>query len=47
MARTDDAVLAALPFSDVWAIRTALERARVRFAFDAEGRPGAEMADGL
>lgn len=45
-AQGDD-TMAALPFSDVWAIRTVLERAGVRFAFDAEGRPGAEMADGL
>ena len=43
-AQTDDASMAALPFAGVWAIRTALERAGVRFAFDAEGRPGAEMA---
>ena len=28
---------------DLSAVRTVLERAGVRFAFDAEGRPGAEM----
>ncbi|WP_237482984.1 hypothetical protein [Lichenibacterium dinghuense] len=40
----DDADMATLSHSDVWAIRTALERAGVRVAFDAEGRPGAEVA---
>ena len=37
-ARLDDGI-AVIPSVDAWAIRTALERAGVRFAFDAEGQP--------
>ncbi|WP_237479412.1 hypothetical protein [Lichenibacterium dinghuense] len=42
-AQGDDDAMAALPFSDGWSLRSTLERAGVRFAFEAEERPASEM----
>ena len=41
-ARRDDSIKA-VSSSELWAIRSALEKAGVRFAFDADGQPGAVL----
>ena len=39
----NDEAMPALPFVDMWAIRSTLEKAGVRFEFDAEGRPSVAL----
>lgn len=42
-ARKDDGI-SSISGTDIWAIRTSLEAAGIRFEVDAEGRPSAALA---